>query len=217
MMRDNSKAGNNTTIQDLLLQKILYNKDGTKVQDNIEINFLIGRPFWTNISNEIRLETPRKFFTPMAALYTAYVFQEGQVNYFELRPWLGGNFSYPTTQRLTLYNFTRIEMRNFFYVKEIPKSSYGRLRNKLGASYYLHKNESKNTAWSTDISYEWYFLQSPAEDEQYSNSRNLSLKLLRHFSNNNTLIFKIERNQFIRGTNNIVDAGNSFTLEYDFW
>ncbi len=207
----------NKHFQDLLLQNVLYKQDGTIVQDNIELNFLWGTPWWACLSNELVLKTPLNIVTPMASLYTSYVYQAATTNYFEIRPWMGAKFLVPIHKKLKLYNRTKLELRNFFYVKKIPRASYARLRNLLGMEYFLKKNPTKNTAWSIDLSYEWFFFQAPAQDEQYANFRKFTLKFKHYFANNNTLLLKLQSNVFLSDTTKNKDEGLSFTLEYEFW
>ncbi len=217
MLNTYPSRAQNANFQDLLLQKIFYKKNGTTVQDNLELNFLWGRPYWATLSNDIVLKTPLHIFTPQAGLYSAYVYQEKKSDIMEVRPWMGGKVVLPYGDKLRLYARSKVELRNFFYTEDIPRNNYARWRVMGGMEYFFIKNDTKNTAWSIDANYEWFFFQAPAQDEQYSNFRKFTLKFKHYFANNNTLLLKVESNVFLSDTTRKQDEGFSFTLEYEFW
>lgn len=206
----------NSNFQDILIQSRIKETDDMKLDNFIEATFILNTPFWLQIYEEVRLTNKGNFINPSAAMRVIYTYQQEALNYMELRPWIGIHARHPfITDVLFLYNTTRVEFRNFIYFGSLAPKQKGRLRTKVGGEYFIHRNTTKNTSWSIDTNYEWFFLNAPAPNENYSNSSTFSISLCRKFSNGRTLNMKFQRNSFLLGNNTTEDGGNSFTFEYD--
>ncbi len=206
------------TFQEIVADFDLYKSENTHIYDEVDWTFQYNDKFWSSFSNDIRLTTPFGNWYPFIGFNVRYVYQKNieAENYLELRPWMGMEYRNFILPNLSFMERMRIEVRNFKYFRDIPIETYGRVRNKVQLEWYFYRSKKNKSAWTISSSYEWYFLQAPAYDEQFSNSREFKTGLNWRMKRGYKLTFQYQHNKFLLGNNLTSDRGSSATIEFDF-
>ncbi len=196
------------------------------LKNNYSLN--LAASYKVQLNNESKWHKPElnfsvnKKFNPnwslLGGINNGYTIQNDNPDFYELRPWIGPRLSVPVIPRLTFQQTVKYEVRNFFYVNDDnePYEIQSRFRYRIHVLFNLAKDVNKPNNWILETGYEWYFLKEPATGEQFSNSREFALNLIKHLKSGKTLSlgYLYERINVNRNPN--ATDGHTFTLGYSF-
>jgi len=115
-------------------------------------SYYIGAPF-------LVIYRPNKVVELMAGAFLIVNDTKGSsVNdNLELRPLAGLKLSLPNEHKLNIYNWTRYELRTFFYRNDSLNNIKNRFRNRIGIEFPISKNVWQANSWYGLADFEFFF------------------------------------------------------------
>ncbi|MBC2838830.1 hypothetical protein [Robiginitalea sp. SC105] len=128
----------------------------------------------------------------LGGLSTFYTFNKEIDNFWEVRPWVAIQYTFPLFRTINVKQRLRSEWRNFFQEGGGETINYHRLRYAIWFGFRLWESER----WSQQLGFENYFVDLPAILERFPNERDYRLLFLHELPNSNELFFGVKVETF---------------------
>lgn len=123
---------------------------------------------------------------------TYYTFDKEIDNFWEVRPWVAIQYTFPIFRTISVKQRLRSEWRNFFQKGREGDVNYHRLRYAIWFGFRLWDSER----WSQQLGFENYFVDLPAVFERFPNERDYRLLFLYEMPNTHELSFGVKVESF---------------------
>lgn len=167
-----------------------------KIKENQDIN--VGarwRSLWLNpqvnrleLSGEYTLQSKSWVWT--GGLRNFYSIQKSTFNNFELRPFIGGSFRIPITNRFDYIQYLRLEMRNQFFSNSNLNNTALRSRIRVGIDYDFNINKNLSFKDARLVFDYELFSSNNNNIERFKDTEQFRISLIKKLAEGNTIAIR---------------------------